>query len=452
MTARRSSGTRHQSAPRVGLFGNLGAGNIGNDASMESMLRYLRAGHPDAIVDAMCGGPEWVKSKHGIEAVPMVWSHTLDGRASGVTLAALKALGKGVDAVRTASWVRKHDVVIVPGMGVLDSSLPVRAWRFPYALFLVSASGRLLRTKVAMVSVGADVVHQRLTRWLLKTAARLASFRSFRDAYSRDAMRRSGLDVTLDPVYPDLAFGLPAPSHDPGDPQTVAVGVMAYHGSNDDRREADAIYASYVANVTRFVLWLVDNGRKVRLLIGDANGSDDGTVQEVLAGLRTQRPNLESSRVIAEPVSSLADVMRELAMASTVVATRYHNVVCALRLSRPTISLGYSAKHEALMADMGVPEFCQSVNPLDVDLLIERFNELESQSTRIRQVLKERNLASEQRADEQFTALSALLFPAREPSPTVPAAPGGLYMRSFASSNAHVSAVHDVIPGAQIYA
>lgn len=425
MIARRSSGTRHQFAPRVGLFGNLGAGNIGNDTSMASMLRYLQAGHPDAIVDAMCGGPEWVKSQHGIEAVPMVWSQTLDGRASGVTLAALKVLGKGVDAVRTASWVRKHDVVIVPGAGVLGADLPLRAWGFPYALFLVSASGRLLRTKVAMVSVGGDIVHQRSTRWLLKTAARLACFRSFRDAYSRDAMRRSGLDVTLDPVYPDLAFGLPAPSHDPGDPQTVAVGVMAYHGSNDDRREADAIYASYVANVTRFVRWLVDNGRKVRLLIGDANGSDDGTAEEVLAGLRTQRPDLESSRVVAEPVSSLADVMRELAMAGTVVATRYHNVVCALRLSRPTISVGYSAKHEALMADMGVPEFCQSANPLDVDMLIERFTELESRSTKIRQVLEERNLVSEQRLDEQFSALSALLFPAREPLRTMPAVPGG---------------------------
>jgi len=243
MITRRSSGTHHQSAPRVGLFGNLGAGNIGNDASMESMLRYLRARHPDAIVDAMCGGPEWVKSQHGIEAVPMVWSQTLDGRASGVTLVALKALGKGVDAVRTVSWVRKHDVVIVPGMGVLEASLPLRAWGFPYTLFLASASGKLLRTKVALVSVGGDIVHQRSTRWLLKTAARLAFFRSFRDAYSRDAMRRSGLDVTLDPVYPDLVFGLPAPSHDPGDPQTVAVGVMAYHGSNNDRQEADAIYA-----------------------------------------------------------------------------------------------------------------------------------------------------------------------------------------------------------------
>ena len=26
--------------PRVGLFGNLGSGNIGNDASLEAMLKY----------------------------------------------------------------------------------------------------------------------------------------------------------------------------------------------------------------------------------------------------------------------------------------------------------------------------------------------------------------------------------------------------------------------------
>jgi polysaccharide pyruvyl transferase WcaK-like protein len=121
---------------------------------------------------------------------------------------------------------------------------------------------------------------------------------------------------------------------------------------------------------------------------------------------------------VAQPVSSLADVTRELAMAGAVVATRYHNVLCALRLCRPTISLGYSAKHEALMADMGVPEFCQPAHPLDVDMLIKRFTELQSRSTQIRQVLQDRNLVSEQRMDEQFATLSTLLFPAPEPSPT----------------------------------
>jgi polysaccharide pyruvyl transferase WcaK-like protein len=404
---------RRQSAPRVGLFGILGAGNIGNDASMESVLRYLRDRHPDAIVDAMCSGPEWVMSQHGIDAVPMAWSQTLDERASGASWAALKMLSKASDAVRTATWVRKHDVVIVPGMGVLDASLPLRAWQFPYALFLISAAGKIMRTKVAMVSVGADVMRPGPTRWLLKNAARLAFFRSYRDAYSRDAMRRLGLDVTGDRVYPDLVFGLPAAPDEPGDPRTVAVGVMAYHGSNDERRQADAIYASYVASVTRFVGWLVDEGRQVRLLIGDANGSDDGAAQEILAGLRAQRPDLGPSQVVAQPVSALADVMRELTLAGTVVATRYHNVLCGLRLARPTIALGYSAKHDALMADMGVPEFCQPANPLDVDLLIKRFTDLESRSAEVRQVLGERNLLSEQRLDEQFAALSALLFRSR---------------------------------------
>ena len=47
---------RPLSAPRVGLFGNLGSGNIGNDASMEAVLAYLEADHPDAIIDAMCAG------------------------------------------------------------------------------------------------------------------------------------------------------------------------------------------------------------------------------------------------------------------------------------------------------------------------------------------------------------------------------------------------------------
>ena len=34
--------------------------------------------------------------------------------------------------------------------------------------------------------------------------------------------------------------------------------------------------------------------------------------------------------------------MRAMAPVGTVVATRYHNVMCALKLSKPTISLGYS--------------------------------------------------------------------------------------------------------------
>jgi len=59
-----------------------------------------------------------------------------------------------------------------------------------------------------------------------------------------------------------------------------------------------------------------------------------------------------------------------------VVATRYHNVVCALRVGKPTISIGYAVKNDALLAGMGLADYCQSIERLDLALL-------ETQTTRL---------------------------------------------------------------------
>jgi polysaccharide pyruvyl transferase WcaK-like protein len=417
VTARRLGGRRMRphAVPTVGLFGNLGCSNIGNDASMEAVLAYLRASHPDVIIDAMCAGPEIVTDRYGIAAVPLVWHHKHAEAMSGIPAMAVRVLSKGIDVFRTAAWVRRHDAVIVPGMGILEASLPLRPWGFPYALFLLSGSGRLFGTKVALVSVGAGIINQRLTRWLFDWAARLAFYRSYRSTGSRDAMRQRGLDTTGDHVYPDLAFALPAPSFDPGDAQVVCVGVMDYHGSNDDRQHADEIRASYVDGMKRFVRWLVDNGRTVRLIVGDTNGSDDTVVQEILADLRKSRPDLDPSRVVPQPVTSFADVMRAIQPAGSVVAIRFHNVLAALKLSKPTITLSYYQKHDALTAEMGMSRFCQPVNPFDLDLLIRRFTELESNSAQLSQVMIQRNAVNKERLASQFAELSALLLPSTEP-------------------------------------
>jgi len=404
---------RGGAGPRVGLFGLLGSGNIGNDASMESVLRYLRADHPDAVVDAMCMGPERVRSHYGIDAIPHLWYQQYEQRASGLTAMTLKALGKAIDPFRTASWVRQHDAVIVPGMGVLEASLPLRPWGVPYAMFLLCASGRLVGTKVALVSVGANIINQRVTRWLFDSAARLAFYRSYRDTVSLEAMRRRGLDTSRDHVYPDLVFGIPASPYHAGDLQSVGVGVMAYYGTNDHRSQADEIYASYLETMKRFIRWLLDNGRNVRLLVGDTG--DDIAVREILADIRVRWPDLEPSRVVAEPVFSFADLTRAMAPAGTVVATRYHNVMCALKLGKPTISLGYSKKNIALMADMGLADFCQFAHTLDLERLIEQFTELEGRATNLHHMIAERTEANARRLDEQFGVLSALLFPAHGP-------------------------------------
>jgi len=406
MTRPRSPGT----SPRVGLFGHLGSGNIGNDASLEAMLQYFKTHQPGAILDAMCSAPETVKDRYCLPTTPTRW-RPLEGRqTSGATRALRRSLGKMVDTVRIASWVRRHEVVIVPGMGVLETTLPVRPWQAPYDTFVLCASGRIFRTKVALVSVGANVAEERLTRWLFTAGARLAFYRSYRDELSRDAMRQQGLDTSRDHVYPDLAFGLPVPPTGPGDETTVGVGLIDYYGNNDDHERPEEIHAAYVEKMKSFTRWLVDHGRRIRLFVGDTNNADDHVVQEILADLRVYRPDLDPSWVVAEPVVTFADLMRAMAPTGLVVATRYHNVICALMLAKPTISLGYGEKNTVLMVGTGLADYSQPVNTLDVEQLIKQFTDLENDSARLRQAITEGNAAKAPLVQAQLAQLSAVLF------------------------------------------
>ena len=206
---------RRADGPRVGLFGLLGSGNLGNDSSLEAVMGYLRVKHPAAVVDFFCAGPEAITARYGLPARRLHWNRSEYQTASGLRSIAIKGLGKAVDAFRTLSWVRRHDLVVVPGMGVLEATLPLRPWGFPYSLLLLTASGRLVGTKVALVSVGANTDSDPWTRRVFTMAARLAYYRSYRDELSRDAMRESGLDVSQDEVYPDLVFALPTPAGSP---------------------------------------------------------------------------------------------------------------------------------------------------------------------------------------------------------------------------------------------
>src|SRR5262245_46831682 len=216
---------------RVGLFGLLGSGNIGNDASMESVLGYLRTEHPDAIIDAMCMGPDRLRSDYAIEAIQLSWARKYEQRVPRIAALGIKVLGKFVDAARIANWVRRHDVVIVPGMGVLETTLPLRALGGPYSLFLLSLSGRVFGTKVALVSVGANAIRQRMTRWFYTGAARLASYVSYRDALSAESMPAQSKAGHRGLVYPDLAFGITPITDETGDPKNIRIGVMDIHRS-----------------------------------------------------------------------------------------------------------------------------------------------------------------------------------------------------------------------------
>jgi polysaccharide pyruvyl transferase WcaK-like protein len=145
-------------APRIGFFGILGSGNLGNEGSLEAVVNYIRQEHPDARLGFLCMGPEQVSARYGAPATALQWYELHAGTAAGVSAAALKILGKLLDPIRMLAWVRRYDIVIVPGMGVLEATLPLRPWALPYSLFWLGLTSRVTDTRVALLSVGSNVV------------------------------------------------------------------------------------------------------------------------------------------------------------------------------------------------------------------------------------------------------------------------------------------------------
>jgi polysaccharide pyruvyl transferase WcaK-like protein len=275
-------------------------------------------------------------------------------------------------------------------------------------MYLLSICGKLFGTKVALVSVGASSIKQASIRWLYVQSAKLAYYVSFRDAQSREVMAQQGLDTSRIPIYPDLAFAIPVPPDEPGEARTIGIGVMHYSGSNDERNRSQDIRAAYVQNVKFFARWLLDNSYRIRLFFGDTE--DEAIAREVLADLVEYSPNISSGAVALESVATFDDVTRVVQSVSMVIATRFHNLVAAVRLAKPTLSLGYGPKSIAIMADAGLADFCLPAGSLDAAQVIERFMELERQSPVLREKMQENTAEKAHLLDEQFALLSVKLF------------------------------------------
>ncbi len=106
------------------------------------------------------------------------------------------------------------------------------------------------------------------------------------------------------------------------------------------------------------------------------------------------------------------------------MATRYHNLVCALRTGTPTLALGYAAKSDALMDRMGLGAYCHPAREVDAGRLLEQFRELEKRAPELRRVLAERNETVARQLAREFGRLTAALFPAAPGNTAHPGIPG----------------------------
>jgi polysaccharide pyruvyl transferase WcaK-like protein len=348
-------------------------------------------------------------ARDGIDAIPItsrvarIWDRKIP-LARRVPMAVVGVGAELGQYARAFRQLKGTDMLIVPGTGLITDTFGLYDWG-PYSMFKWVLMAKLRRSKVLFVSVGAGPVRRGLGRVLVKAALSLADYRSYRDDSTRDYLSGIGFAAERDRVYPDLVFGLPqellSRGRGAGEDarRVVGLGLMAHvmmFSAADPRPDT---YTAYLDSLAAFAIWLLDNDYDIRLLLGD---HDTIVIEEFRSALQARLGNYDEDRIIEQPITSVDDVLAELAATDVVVATRFHNVLLSLLLNKPVIAISFHHKCSSLMGQMELSEYCHEIHHIDADRLIEQFMKLEQNREAVKRTIGRGVDKARAALDEQY--------------------------------------------------
>lgn len=409
--------TRLTSLRRIGIFGHVGNQNLGDEAIIAAVLQAVRERIPDAQISAFTIRPEDSKARHGIPAFPIrpgvAPPNAASGR-SGSTLpgtdqakasrplhAAIRrvpglhrVLSGARDAVRwfhdalreVAFWATRYrqmrgiDLLVIAGSNQLSDYVG-GPWGFPYTIYAWSLAARLAGTRVAFLSVGAGPIRSRLSRHLIRTALGWAAYRSYRDIGSRDTIKALGVREPYR-VAPDLAHGLrfEVPrdaARPPAGRRTVVVNPLPYFDPRFWAESNRDTYDAYVHLLADVAAKLLDRGDRIQFVPTQLR-ADPPVIVDVMGALGRRARDPEPSERMDPPVATFEELVALLAGADVVIASRFHGVVLAQMLGKPTIGLAYRPSTTDLLVDVGQGAYAIDIAQLTLAGLMERLDALEA--------------------------------------------------------------------------
>jgi polysaccharide pyruvyl transferase WcaK-like protein len=399
---------------RIGLLEHCGTGNLGDDATVTTVLQQIKSRWPTASIVGLSLDPADSERRHGIPCFAIrqsvfpferEWSPTSPPAESGRYLdrlkTALKRTGpvfRAAKAIKSTAivgpfrFVRETiflghalflsfelDVIIICGGGqLLDWGGP---WAFPYTLFKWIILAKWGRAKCIFLNNGAGPLDAPLSRWFIKRGLSMADYVSLRDLASAELIRKIGFQGKVK-VVADNAWGLQLPNviarprPGPKSERVIGIAPMAYGDSSRHWVDDHPGYLRLIDNLAKFSGEMLGRGHRIKLFSSDI-WFDAQALADLEAAIRKQYPTAVD-RVTREPVTGVGDLLTALSAVDCYVTCRFHGVVFASLLNVPSIALAPHPKVTTLMDDMGLTRYCVDISELDATDLAARFDHLDA--------------------------------------------------------------------------
>lgn len=428
---------------KIGILGHFGTKNLGDEAIVASLIQNIRSRYPNAEIVCFSTRPQDTEQRHGVAAFPVRRmdkppdsSPQAFSSESGIRLmsrvkagikkvpfiyaslkASYNAARRAASAVEEVGFLRKSarslkgtELLLIAGSQQLSDHYG-GPWGFPYTLLKWSLLARSRGTRIAFVGLGAGPIGSPLSRFFLRRALSLASYRSYRTAASR-ALIGPIHGAINDPVMPDSAYSMHV-SHAQAARRisvqpVVGINPVPYYDGRYWHESNPAIYAAYVQKMAHFVDWLIERGYKIWLFPTQLV-ADPLVITDIKAAMKAAAGRVPGDCFVDWPVTGLEDLVTSMASSDFIVANRFHGVIIPFLLGKPVLALAYHKKTQELMAQMGLAQYALDTGTFDVESMMQRFLSLEAERENLAHQIVRKARDHRRMLDAQYDSLFDLL-------------------------------------------
>ena len=322
---------------KIGIVGNYGATNIGDDAILTAILKSLSE-HEITVFSA---SPDKTKNDFGVHVAPLF-------------PLGIRSLFK-IGFKKSISAMRKVDAVVLGGGGLFQDNHLYACFIWAWQVFWIT----YLHKPLFIYGTGVGPLKTRIGKWLTKWAYNKAEVITVRDHYSKDTLSKIGvleqkMYTTSDPAF---LYRKPSISKE----RTKNVFIISLRPWLKYNSKIISTFSSFLEKLKK-----EKNAEFIFTSMQQIKEHDQRIIDAVCK-------KVGGELYIPRHFSDLISIMQSAEFA---IGMRYHFLIAALLTETPVLPISYSPKVDELFKGTHLESYVTPVSHLSTTALEENLKRL----------------------------------------------------------------------------
>ncbi|SMF57414.1 polysaccharide pyruvyl transferase CsaB [Priestia filamentosa] len=346
---------------RVGIIGNYGHDNNGDEAILSGILTQLNTlGIRKGEIVIFSNNPSNTESRYNIKAVPLLH------KKGNFILSVLHTVKQSFKIMKDL------DLLIIGGGGLLMDMYKRDAPLYSTLGLL----GYYAKCRIVIYGVGAGPITTKAGKFFIKTLANKADSISVRDVKSKELLKAIGIRKEID-IIGDPAFAIePVQKRSKtNELKKVAVTAVPYFSKQYWPQRDDNKYEAYVKGMARNLDELIEKTGATITFFSTKYPQDVEVTREIY-DMMTYKQSVRLKDENLHP----DEIVKLCAEQDLIIGTRLHSLILSVVASTPVLGVGYHHKVEHFLQALGKQEHFVEIGALqEKDTFLQKVQAMTSQ-------------------------------------------------------------------------